>query len=193
MYSRFSQIFYGLLIVVFDLSINHFDVLPDWLGFALVASGCGGLAHANKQFAYGSLVGWLRAAISFAEYFVTDNSAIFLGYLEFPVDAALNWYMLGGIAALATRLHCPDLALRAQYRRLAYLVIAGAGFVLNQMATVFPESLTLSAAVVLAGAGFILYLMILHLIYRSRRELTESLTDWYRPASGMADQPLSAP
>jgi hypothetical protein len=31
--ARFGQVFWGLLLVILDVNINHFDVLPDFVGY----------------------------------------------------------------------------------------------------------------------------------------------------------------
>ena len=41
--TRFGQVFWGLLLVILDVTINRFDILPDFIGYILVAVGLGGL------------------------------------------------------------------------------------------------------------------------------------------------------
>lgn len=50
MRSSFGYIFWGLLIVMVDININGFDILPDVLGHILVATGTARLAPLSSQF-----------------------------------------------------------------------------------------------------------------------------------------------
>ena len=40
MKTYFDRIFWGLLVVMLDISVDNFDVLVDGLGYMLISAGC---------------------------------------------------------------------------------------------------------------------------------------------------------
>ena len=50
MRTHFAQVFWGLLLVILDVSINGFDLLVDGIGYLIAATGCGGLSVLSPRF-----------------------------------------------------------------------------------------------------------------------------------------------
>ena len=76
-------LFWGILLVVVDISINHFDVLPDLLGALMIAVGMGRIAasHSEPAFLSGAhfclFVSWL-----FCGSKALEVAAVDLGLLD---------------------------------------------------------------------------------------------------------------
>ncbi|MFD2114800.1 hypothetical protein ACFSTH_09335 [Paenibacillus yanchengensis] len=56
----FRVIAWGLLLVVLDFNINGFDLLPDWLGYIIIISGCHQLSNqlSYSQFRHANLAAY---------------------------------------------------------------------------------------------------------------------------------------
>jgi hypothetical protein len=51
MATHFTQLFWGLLLVILDFfMINGFDLLADGVGYLIVAAGCRGLSSLSSRF-----------------------------------------------------------------------------------------------------------------------------------------------
>jgi hypothetical protein len=171
MFTYFGSIFWGLLLVFLDFSINGFDLLPDVLGYGLVAGGAGGLAKHYDSFRTATSLSWLLAVGSVVVFFISDPAgARFFGLLMTGFHCALIWTLLGGVIVLATDQSRPDLAERAASRRVAYVVLTVATLLLGWL----PGGVLLAPlAIVLLVAVFVVIVMILHLIHRVRYELPQ--------------------
>jgi hypothetical protein len=168
---HFGYIFWGLLLVFLDFSINGFDLLPDVVGYALVGYGAGGLTNKFVTFRTATSLSWLLAVGSVMAFFISDRSATqFFGWLMTGFQCALIWTLMGGVMAVATDRNRPDLAERAASRRVAYAVLTAAMIFLS---FVPGGGLLAPLAIVLLIATFVVLVMILHLIHRVRYELPQ--------------------
>jgi hypothetical protein len=167
MATRFIQIFWGLLLVVLDFQINQIDILPDVLGYILVALGCGGLSDASPHFSTAAILAWAMMVLALVSVAIRGNF-IPLGILYSALDCAMMWFLLGGVIDLANFRQRPDLSQRASTRRIAYVAIAGLSTLLGLTGR-FPGEIALALVI-----GMIVVLcLILHLIYRAIHELSD--------------------
>ena len=171
MKTRFSNIFWGLLLVFLDFSINRFDILPDGLGYLLVAIGCGGLTSLSRRFATARFLSFVLAALWLIGFIpMAGDFAIAFGMITGLIDCGMIWSLLGGIIEFATRCNRPDLASRASNRRLAFVMLVGLGMFLG-LASSYTNALAFPLAIMILVAMLIVLAMVLHLIYRVRKEL----------------------
>ena len=94
---RFGQVFWGLLLVILDISLNRFDVLPDFLGYGLVAVGAGGLIGLSPQFATARTCAWVLVAIAIAELLVHPGLMAGIAVVHLVLNCVMMWSLLGGI------------------------------------------------------------------------------------------------
>jgi hypothetical protein len=169
MNSYFGSIFWGLLLVFLDLSINGFDLLPDVIGYVLVGYGAGGLTNQHVAFRTAASLSWLLAVGSVIAFFISERSATqFFGWLMTGFQCALIWTLMGGVMAIASERNRLDLAERAASRRVAYVALT----VTMVFLSVLPGGgLLAPLAIVLLIATLVVFVMILHLVYRVRYEL----------------------
>ena len=170
MSTHFSHIFWGLLLVILDFSINGFDLLADGVGYLIVAAGCGGLLTLSSKFSAARGLSFALALLWLIGFAIHGELATILGLVTMVVNCTFMWQLLGGIADFAVDRQRPDLADRARNRRLAYVAI---------MIGTWLIALAMSGsqnggglAVVLVVSMLILMVMILNLIHRTRIELT---------------------
>jgi hypothetical protein len=167
----FSFIFWGLVFLVVNISINRFDLLPNGVGYALIAIGCGRLAGVSPRFTTAQILSWVLAVLWLVDFIdMPRDAAVIYGLATTVVRCIMMWMLLGGVIDLAMRCARVDLAQRASNRRMAYVVLAAfaasLGFVgkgLGELA----GPMILFAVVV----GLVIMVMILHLIYRVRSEI----------------------
>lgn len=168
-YSSLGRIFWGELLVILDLRINGFDVLPDVIGYFLVALGCQALTAESKKYSTAATCSWILVAASIAAFFVPGDVALPFGLVFMVVDCTMVWFLLGGIIDYVLERERADLAQKAAARRIAYILIMAI-----TMLAIFSAGSAHGLGVV-AVVGLICMLivmvMILHLIYRVRYEV----------------------
>lgn len=169
MATYFSQLFWGLLVVILDFSINKFDLLADGVGYLIVAAGCRGLSPLSTNFVTARTLCFVLCVLWILGFAIHGDLAILYGLVTMAVNCAMIWQLLGGIGEIAISRRRQDLAQRASNRRVAYVAIMACtsliGFVMQGSRNAGP------LAIVLVIASLILIVMILHLIHRVKVEL----------------------
>ncbi len=183
MSTHFSQLFWGLLLVILHFKINGFDLLVDGIGYLIVASGCGGLIELSPRFALARTLSFVLAVLWLIGLAIAGDAAIAYGFLVLILSCTFIWQLLGGIAEFAQSRHRLDLADRAHNRRLAYVIVMIAAQLLGIAAQGSRDAAPL--AIVLVVAVLTLVVMILHLIHRVKNEIALDAPD---RAYGAVDQ-----
>lgn len=168
--TRFGQVFWGLLLVILDVTINRFDILPDFIGYILVAVGLGGLTCLSPQFATACTCAWVLVPVAVVGLLPSRELAVVIELVNLGLGCVMMWYLLGGIMDYSIARDRPDLAERASTRRVAYVALMCAATLLGFVARGIgkPASLLVVIAVVCL---LVLLIMILHLIHRVKTEL----------------------
>jgi len=174
MATQFSQLFWGLLIVIFDFSINGFDLLIDGVGYLIVAAGCFGLSSLSSQFVTARILCFVLVVLWLIGFAVPDDTASDALYtlVSTIVDCAMICKLLGGIREFALSRQRQDLAKQAGDRRLAYIAIMLSTPLIAFAALLVDPGLFIITIVFAVVALLILLIMILHLIHRVKVELT---------------------
>lgn len=167
---RFGQIYWGLVLALFDFQINGFDLLPDWLGYILVALGCRGLVGLSSRFQLAGVFAWMLAVSDVLGFVVPDGLSGIHGLARLAVDCAMIWFLLGGIMEFATAKDRPDLSLRASNRRLAYVGLMVGAALLGFVARGSRDAATLVLAVLIVAVVPMIVLL-LHMVYVAKHEL----------------------
>lgn len=166
------MLFWGLLLVILDFSINKFDLLPDGIGYVLVGIGCGGLITLSHLFKAAKTIAFILAVLWLIGFIIHGDLARFYGITMTVLNCILLWQILGGIAEFAMKHKRVDLATRAHHRRIAYVVIMASAtslsFLLAGSRNAGPIALLFVVALI------VLMVMILHLIHRTKVELVTS-------------------
>jgi hypothetical protein len=140
--AAFTRILWGLLISWVDLRVGGFNILPDIVGYGLIASGLAEIADVQERWRHAMILCFFLMPLSLVEYaptwrigpFVTGPGGGFLWVIAELVTAALSWvmivFLLEGIEGWAHGLHAEKFARMIETRRDYVLVYAVAGFVL---------------------------------------------------------------
>lgn len=171
MFTRFGQIFWGLLLVILDFNINRIDILPDFVGYILIAVGCRGLSSASRHFATASMMSWVLLGVTVVGYAVSGDLAQIWRLVHLAVDCAMIWFLLGGVMELATIRQRPDLSDRASKRRISYVALMCLLTLTGYVAQGSRDTATFMAVVGIVCI-LLLLILILHLIHRAKHELT---------------------
>lgn len=166
MTKKFGRIFWGLLFVILDISINQFDLLPDFIGYILVAVGARGLVATSSRFGTASTLSWILTLLSLMGFFTSGDVATLLGIVNLIVDCAMMWTLLGGVIEFTASNDRLDLAERASHRRIAYVVLLCTVTFIGFLGRGAP-------VVIMAVTLVVLVIMILHLIHRVRYEVAQ--------------------
>ena len=172
MFTAFGRVFWGLLLTLLDVNLGQLDILPDVVGYALIATGCSGLAQMSRHFALAAGVSWLLVALALAALVVEDAGFALFWMIT---DGALMWLVLTGVMDLATARARPDLAGRAAGHRLAYVVLVSAA-VLTGLITGELGDVGTVLTVVWVACLLPLLFVILRLILTARDELVAAST-----------------
>ncbi|UFJ42280.1 hypothetical protein LOK74_07250 [Brevibacillus humidisoli] len=121
----YRQLFWGSLIVLLDVRLQHFDILPDFVGYLIVIASLRKLSSQSSRF---------RNAVPFAvvnlPFFLFAVVELQAGLEEFPQSTSDLLWMWGGQAFVMLDLFmvyfiCSGIALAARnqgHRRLARTV-----------------------------------------------------------------------
>jgi len=170
MHAAFRYVFAGLLLVFLDFRIGGFDLLPDFVGWALVAYGALQLTSFGKGF---FVAGCLAAPLAVFDviFLLAGNSIPLLGYFVAVVHCACIWTLLGGIADVAIVSQRHELALSATKLRVVYVAIISASVLLGSLFQSTNDSLAMLIGGALAIAALITVVFILRLVYRAGSKL----------------------
>ena len=169
---RFSQIFWGLMLVTLDFKLNEIDILPDFIGYFLFVLGCGGLVSASSHFSTARTLGCILLVLSLIEYVSPREIATVLWFITLAANCGMMWFLFGGVMELATARQRSDLFEQASKRRAVYIVLMLVGSLSGLLAPIVPPDVaTIISATYLLSLFFVVYL-ILQLIFRARLELT---------------------
>ncbi len=169
MATHFTKLFWGLLIVILDFSINGFDLIADGVGYLVIAAGCRRLSSLSGRFAIARTLCFVLAVLWLVGFVVRGDIAVVYGLVTTLVNCTMVWQLLGGIGEFALSRQRQDLAELASNRRVAYVAImVGTSlltFAIQNSRDAGPLVITLVIA------ALILMVMILHLIRRVKIEL----------------------
>ena len=173
MIKQIGYIFWGLLLVILDFKLNQFDILPDFIGYILVAVGSGGLMAASSQFAIARNSCWALVALSLVGLVLRGDLGAILGVIQLAANCTMMWFLLGGFMDLSLSIGRSDLADKASNRRVVYVALTcGAsvlGFVAQQTRDISPVLL-----IVIVVAMLVLLVLILHLIHQVKSALIDN-------------------
>lgn len=167
---KFNQIFWGLILVILDLNINNFDMLPDFVGYILVAVGASGLKAISLKFAIAGTLSWVLMCLSLLGLFVSGDHSVALTVIDLAIDCVMIWNLLGGVIAFSEKHNRTDLARRASKRRLAYVVLMVLITIIDYAAA---DTGSAVVAVLLLITLLIVLIMIIHLLRRVKNEIAK--------------------
>lgn len=165
MASGFLKLFWGLVLVYCDFKINQVDLLPDFVGYLLVALGCSDLNRHIPRFSASYVAALALIVLSIVDMLIATEPAFAL--VCAVVNCVMIWSLFGGLADLAGQYARRDLIEKANFRRTFYVIFSALAWFA-----------TMDATRVQAPFGFLIIIgslaacvLVMHLIYVFNREL----------------------
>lgn len=160
----------GLILAFIDVNLFRFDILPDFIGYSLIAVATHTLAQYTATFQRARNVALPLSVLSLLTYLVSLGVAQLLLLAEAILTILLVWFLLGALMQFADDRGRPDLAGHALNYRRIYVGIAGFAFLIQLAAYAQPDAA--EGFVALMGVAILVILvLILRLIYVVRQDL----------------------
>ncbi len=160
----FGEILIGLLLVSFDfrLGLNSIVIhlLPDFLGYALIAIAAKRLLPHSPRFRVTSLLGWVLTFASIIGYFLPPWKLWYA--LTVTLLCLLVWFLLSGMIDIAGQRGRERIVQLTSIVRVSYVILRMAPLLLGRFLGPLNFLTTIAFWVVLA--------MLLYLVIQMRRE-----------------------
>ncbi|WP_062106177.1 hypothetical protein [Bacillus niameyensis] len=131
-----TKVFWGMLLVFLSFKINHFDLLPDFIGYFIVASAMNDLVSFSHTFSKAKKVAIILAIVSIPAMFMREISlsegfepssdvfTLLLGSTAIQLLALIFIYFLfQGLIELASKYHFNELAKKTKKILTACIII----------------------------------------------------------------------
>lgn len=162
----FNLMLFGIFFALFNFHINGLQLLPDGLGYLLIAFGAGALANYSSKFATTKVLSFVLLAIWIVGFIVQGGPVGYAyGAASSLVVCLLVWHLLGGIRELAIKGQRPDLAKLAEIRRLLFVIIFGGLALITKIPDAqFMAPMAFGSVIAIV----VLTILIIHLIFKTR-------------------------
>jgi hypothetical protein len=167
--TRVAQIFWGLAIIAVDIRAGRFDVLPDFVGYILVALGAAGLVGWSAQFQTVRLLSWVLVGFPVALMIFSGSILKLIWLVNVVLDGALMWFLLGGIMAFSESRSRKEWISQASTYRWAYAGLLAVGVLTSFIAAALPGVAKLLGFVTFV-ATLIVVALILYLLHQVKGE-----------------------
>ncbi|OXM15725.1 hypothetical protein [Paenibacillus herberti] len=124
------RIGWGLVFVLFDLRLGIVDVLPDAIGYLMVAASLSGRSALHPAFVWASRLGWIMVLLSLGEPFLTipltsleETHPLYihaLGQVFFVCNIIFTMLLCYGFEQLAKQWRSLDILQSIRSRRSLY-------------------------------------------------------------------------
>ena len=186
--SGLAKVFWGLLLVFFDIKIQGFDILLDPLGFLIVIVGLAQLAPRNQRFSRASTAAVVLLVLSILEaLFLSESLVQYVlgnyigGFFIFVISTSANllflYYLCRGIEELSQEKGLYELAKKTRKRWSIYLWTSVALFLASLILRFLPMGLVALLGSIMLVIWFVVYLYILLLIREADKSLLVSVAE----------------
>lgn len=161
----FTLVMVGLVFALVTLNPVRFDLLPDAIGYGLIAVAAHNLAQYATKFHIARNLAVPLVALSLLAYVTPEGPTLVLHLINAILTILLVWFLLGAVVQFTRERDRPDLAKHAMTYRRIYLGIAIFGFFIQWAAQVQPEGtegfVGIMTVAILAILFFILRLLVI--------------------------------
>lgn len=181
MRSAINKLFWGFILIFFNITIGSFDLLPDFIGYILIVNGLGDLKKLNNDeetsqtFNIARILGGIMIAISILSWFIPDQNmsnvyvpsiwAIIFNGVSISIAYSLDYFILKGIAAMLYTLEYEDLADRSKTLKELIIIIGMVAVGFTSFTINFSQrTFIITAAVLVAIVTFIINIYYIYFI-----------------------------
>lgn len=165
----------GLLFALIDIDLHRFVLLPDFVGYALIAFASHNLSQYAPRFEVARNLALPLLALSLLVYLIPAGIAASLLLVNAFLTILLVWFLLGALIQFADERERPDLASYALIYRRIYVGIAAVAFLLQWAALSWPEEAGAFLGI-MAVATLLVLALILRLLYVVKHDLAVDAT-----------------
>lgn len=172
-----SKVFWGLLLVFVDIRLNHFDILPDLIGFIIAYTGFSQLSSFHRHFEKAKYATIPLLLFSILDLFQIPTQyqistvgpsslsapILFMSIVSTLLYLFMVFHLCKGIGYIGRQIGTPELEQKSEKRWKYYLWITLSLFILPIFALV-GSSAILILVIPLIIIGLIVYILILMLI-----------------------------
>ncbi|MCR2823432.1 hypothetical protein [Lederbergia panacisoli] len=177
----FTKTFWGFILVFLDFKINHFDLLPDFIGYFIIISALSDLNALSSFFKKAKILAIILGILTIPEYFMGEinilegiapsTSTILIliaSSILSLIHIAFIYYLLQGCIEIANQYQNLPLAKTTKNLLIIYIVTLLVVAILMPFVLNIPETLAITLITVGAIASFVVYVMILFLMWSYR-------------------------
>jgi hypothetical protein len=178
------QVFWGLFLAFFDVRLANVDMLPDFLGYIILARAFAQLRAAHPAFRVAEWLAIPLIVLSTASLVEWPDmppellgASRLLAFADSALDLAMIWMLCDAIGSMARAAGLERLAASADTRRLLYLASVGLGWMLALAAQALVRDPgaaglgSMAVAIPAAAFGIVVLVLMLLLVRRAAREL----------------------
>lgn len=181
--SALNKVFWGLLFVLIDFNINHFDILPDLIGYIIVVFGLNELIPFSHLFSKARVMAIVLAVCSIPAMLMVEinmldgfqpSEDVFMILIAATILNLIHlvfiYFLLKGLMELATKSNLSELAAKTQKQLTAYMVVSLAAAALSPFVLNLTDQKATILIITSAIASFVVHIMVLALIrsFRSK-------------------------
>lgn len=188
--SYFNRVFWGMILVFFDINIGRVDILPNIIGVMMIATALGRLYETKEEEAFkkGVPYGWAMVIFAFIDIILkfggykasqSGDFSVWLqiyGQLVGVVRIMLLYYICQGVFNLGEKYNHSDISNKAKSRWLWSFVSTLGISVVMAFSLNFQEEILMVFMMIFGGIGFIVNILIIALIRTSAKTFVISDT-----------------
>jgi len=175
----------GVLCTFLDVRAGGVDLLPDVVGYGLIALGASALVPLEAAFRRARLLAWVLAAVSLANlvevrWFLAEHGDLTYTYnplwpalvLGAVLDIVAFWFLIGGVRRLAVGRCRMVMARSAEQYRSIYVIASGFRAALTMFYLHYPQ-LEFYFGVPVTAFDYLARILILGLLYAAWRQFDD--------------------
>lgn len=191
MKSAINKLFWGFILIFFNINIGRFDLLPNFIGYIVIINGLVDLKKLSdedeiiKVFNIGTILGSVMVVISILSWFIPDNNInnmygygpsilnIIFNGVSTAIVYSLDYFILKGMSVMLCGLGNEELAYTSDTLKeliigLGMVTVGFMSFTINLSQNSYIMS---AVAVIVAIVGFIINIYYLYFIRKVYKEL----------------------
>ena len=168
MRSYFLLLFWGVIVAQFNFNVNGVSLIPDVIGYALIAYGAGKLSSVSSEFSVARWLAFCSIAIWLMTFFVPANYLFFHELSTTALDCTLIWKLLTGVHEHALAHYQTEFAEKALWRRNAYVILGVAARLMGVVSSSFGFGVAGSVGVLIGIVSIVFLCLVLLTLFRSR-------------------------
>lgn len=188
MNTYFNRMFWGMILVFFDINLGSIDILPNIVGFIMIATAISGLSSDTKEeksFKKGEVYAWIMVCLAcidiilkFSGYGNQDigiapSWIIIYGQLSSVINLIMVYYICKGIYNLGEKAANTEISISARDRWIYYFISTSSTSILMAFTLNFKEGILTTFIIIVVVINFIINILIMALVRKASRTFVD--------------------